>query len=136
VQLHRARERFEAAGVSLVLIGMGTPRHAAWFRRTYAPDLTVLADERRVSYRAAGMTVGSVAELVGPKSVLGGVRHAVRSGVVQGRPVGNVAQLGGALVVARGGRELLLQRARNAADTAEPEALLDAFAPQTSGATS
>jgi hypothetical protein len=73
---------------------------------------------------------------VGPKSVLGGVRHAVRSGVVQGRPVGNVGQLGGALVVARGGRELLLQRARNAADTAEPEALLDAFASQASGATS
>jgi len=136
VQLHRARERFEAAGASLVLIGMGTPRHAAWFRRRYAPDLTVLADEHRLSYRAAGMTVGSVAELVGPKSVIGGVRHAVRSGVVQGRPVGNVAQLGGALVVARGGRELLLQRARNAADTAEPEALLDAFAPQASGATS
>ena len=119
MQLHRARERFEAAGASLVLIGMGTPRHAAWFRRRYAPDLTVLADEHRLSYRAAGMTVGSVAELVGPKSVIGGVRHAVRSGVVQGRPVGNVAQ-----------------RARNAADTAEPEALLDAFGPQASGATS
>ena len=67
---------------------------------------------------------------------LGGVRHAVRSGVMQGRPVGNVSQLGGALVLARGGRELLLQRARNAADTAEPGALLDALAPQSSGAAS
>ena len=136
MQLHRARERFDAAGAALVLIGMGTPRHAAWFRRTYAPDLTVLADEDRVTYRAAGLTVGSVAELVGPRSVLGGVRHAVRSGVMQGRPVGNVSQLGGALVLARGGRELLLQRARNAADTAEPGALLHALAPQSSGAAS
>ena len=136
MQLHRARERFDAAGASLVLIGMGTPRHAAWFRRTYAPDLTVLADEQRASYRIAKLAVGSVAELVGPRSVLGGLRHAARSGVVQGRPVGNVAQLGGALVLARGGRELLLQRARNAADTAEPEALLDALAAQPSGAAS
>ena len=53
MQLHRARERFEEAGAALVLVGMGTPRHAAWFRRTYAPGLTVLADEQRVSYRAA-----------------------------------------------------------------------------------
>jgi hypothetical protein len=136
VQLHRAHERFDEAGAALVLIGMGTPRHAAWFRRTYAPSLTVLADEDRVSYKAADMAVGSVAELVGPQSVLGGVRHALRSGVVQGRPVGNVAQLGGALVLARGGHELLLHRASNAADTAEPETLLEALAPQVSGAAS
>jgi AhpC/TSA antioxidant enzyme len=135
VQLHRARERFDEVGAALVLIGMGTPRHAAWFRRTYAPGLTVLADERRVSYQAAQLAVGSVAELVGPRSVLGGVRHSLRSGVVQGRPVGNVAQLGGALVLAAGGRELLVHRAQNAADSAEPEALLDAL-PQPSGAAS
>jgi hypothetical protein len=136
VQLHRARERFEAADAALLLVGMGTPRHAAWFRRTYAPALTVLADDERVSYRAAQLEVGSVAELVGPQSVLGGVRHALRSGVVQGRPVGNVAQLGGALVVAPGGRELLLHRARNAADSLDPDALLEALGPQAPGQTS
>jgi AhpC/TSA antioxidant enzyme len=128
VQLHRAHERFQAAGAELTLIGMGTPRHAAWFRAKYAPDLPVLADDDRISYRAMGLEVGSVGDLVGPKSVIGGVRHAMRSGVMQGRPVGNVAQLGGALVVAAGGDVLLEQRARDAADSAPVEALLAAVA--------
>jgi hypothetical protein len=128
VQLHRAHEQFQAAGADVTLVGMGTPRHAAWFRAKYAPDLTVLADDDRVSYRAMGLKVGSVIDLVGPKSVLGGMRHAMRSGVVQGRPVGNVAQLGGALVVAAGGEVLLEQRARDAGDSAPVEALLAAVA--------
>jgi peroxiredoxin len=54
VQLHRAREQFEAAGVNLVLIGQLTPRHAEHFRRRQGIELTVLADERRTSYNAAG----------------------------------------------------------------------------------
>jgi hypothetical protein len=128
VQLHRAHERFRAAGAEPTLIGMGTPRHAAWFRAKFAPSLRVLADDDRVSYRAAQLKTGSVTELVGPRSVVGGVRHALRSGVVQGRPVGDVAQLGGALVVASGGRVLLQQRARNASDSATVEALLGAVA--------
>lgn len=128
MQLHRAHERFRAAGTEVTLIGMGTPRHAAWFRGRYAPGLTILADDDRVSYRAMRLKVGSAMDLVGPKSVLGGMRHAARSGVMQGRPVGNVAQLGGALVVAPGGEVLLEQRARDAADSAEVGALLAAVA--------
>ena len=128
MQLHRAHERFQAAGARVVLIGMGTPRHAAWFRAKYAPELPVLADADRVSYKAMGLRVGSAAELVGPKSVAAGVRHALRSGVGQGRPVGNPAQLGGALVVAPGGEVRLEQRARHAGDSAEVDGLLRAVA--------
>jgi hypothetical protein len=128
VQLHRAHGRFEAAGLGIVLIGMATPRHAAWFRRRYAPSLRILADERRASYRAAGLGVGSLAQLVGPRSVAGGVRHALRSGVVQGRPIGDTTQLGGALVVSPAGAVLFEHRASNAADSVEPDALLAAAA--------
>ena len=51
-----------------------------------------------------------------------------RSGVVHGRPVGNIAQLGGALVVAPGGDVLLARRARHAGGSADPDALLAALA--------
>jgi hypothetical protein len=128
VQLHRAHERFQAAGAQVTLVGMGTPRHAAWFRAKYAPALPVLADDKRVSYRAMGLKVGSASDLVGPRSVLSGVRHGLRSGVVQGRPVGNPAQLGGALVVAPGGEVRLEQRAQHAGDSADVDALLAAVA--------
>jgi hypothetical protein len=126
VQLHRAQDQFEAAGARLVLVGMGTPRQAAWFSRKYAPGVTLLADDERRSYRAAGLHSGSVGDLLGPKSVVSGIRHAARSGVMQGRPTGNVAQLGGALVVAPGGELRFVHRSRHAGDSAEPDALLGA----------
>ena len=127
MQLHRARERFEAAGANVVLIGMGSPRQAAWFAGKYAPGMTILADEGRQSYKALGLKVGSVNDLVGPKSVASGLKHGRRSGVVQGRPVGNVKQLGGVLVVAPGGEVVLEQQASHAGDTLEVDELLAAL---------
>jgi len=128
VQLHRAHEEFEAAGADVVLIGMGTPRHAKWFAGKYAASLRVLADEQRESYKALGLKVGSVGDLLGPKSVASGIGHIRRSGVVQGRPVGNVSQLGGALVVAPGGAVLHEHRSAHAGDSADVDVLLNVAA--------
>jgi AhpC/TSA antioxidant enzyme len=128
VQLHRAREEFEAAGVELVLIGQATPRHAAHFRRTMKVELPVLADEDRSSYKAAGWKVGGVGELFGPRSVGLGLARAVRSGgrIRQGRTIGHPAQLGGAMVVAPGGEVVFSHMARDASDNPPPDELLEA----------
>jgi peroxiredoxin len=99
VQLHRDRDRFEAAGVRLVLIGQGTPAQARHFAETLNVDLPIYVDARREAYRAAGTKVGTVGELLGPRSVLRGVQRAVTDRVHQGRTVGHPAQLGGVLVV-------------------------------------
>jgi hypothetical protein len=126
VQLHRAREQFEQAGVGLVLIGQASPRQASAFRRKLDLDLPVLADEERATYEAAGIPRASVGQLLGPKSVLSGVKHGARSGVMQGRIIGDAAQLGGAVIVAPGGEVVYEQVQRNAGDTVEPDALLAA----------
>ena len=126
VQLHRAREEFGAAGAKLVLIGQATPRHAAHFRRKLKLDVPVLADEDRRTYKVAGFPRASVGQLLGPRSVLSGVKHGARSGVVQGRIVGDAAQLGGAMVIGPGDEVLFEQRSENAGDTIEPEDLLAA----------
>ena len=128
MQLHRARSEFEAAGVELALIGQVTPRQAARFREKYAPELPVLADERRESYRAAGAKVATATELLGPQSVKKGVENAVRSrgAIRQGRMVGHPAQLGGALLVAPDGAVAWSHMAENAADNAAPEEILEA----------
>ena len=126
MQLHRAREQFEQAGVGLVLIGQASPRQASAFRRKLDLDLPVLADEERATYKAAGIPRASVGQLLGPKSVLSGVKHGARSGVVQGRVIGDAAQLGGAIIVAPGGEVVYEQVQRNAGDTVEPDALLSA----------
>jgi hypothetical protein len=126
VQLHRAREQFEAAGAKLVLIGQATPRQAAHFRRKLGIELPVLADEKRRTYKLAGFPRATVGQLLGPRSVLSGVKHGARSGVMQGRIVGDAAQLGGAMVIGPGDEVLFEQREKNAGDTIEPAGLLEA----------
>ena len=127
VQLHRAREEFDEAGVRLVLIGQATPRHAAHFRRRLDLEpLPVLADEERESYRAAGLRRGKVSQLLGPRSVLSGIRHGARSGVVQGRVIGDAAQLGGEAVFLPGGEVAWSHKQEHAGDTTDPKRLLEA----------
>ena len=126
MQLHRAREQFEAAGAKLVLIGQATPRQATAFRRKTKIDLPVLTDEKRRTYKLAGFPRASVSQLLGPKSVLSGVKHGARSGVMQGRIVGDAAQLGGAMVIGPGDEVLFEQRSGHAGDTIEPDELLAA----------
>lgn len=122
--MDRAREQFEAAGVRLVLIGQATPRHAAQFRRRRKIDLPVLADERRTSYKAAGARIGTVTDLVSPKIVAKGALTTVRTGMLQGRTIGNPAQLGGTMVIDRSGRVLWRHMASDASDNASPETIL------------
>lgn len=136
MQLHRAREEFERAGVPLVLIGQATPRHAAHFRRTQKIELPILADEQRESYRAAGAKVGTLSELLGPKSVSSGFVRTVRSGgrVRQGRTIGHPAQLGGALLVVPDGSVPWSHMSEDASDNASPEEILEAVRKHASAA--
>jgi hypothetical protein len=128
VQLHRAQQDFDAAGVGLVLVGQGGPRQAAHFRRRQGVDLPVLADEKRESYRAAGAKVATTGELLGPRSVASGALKTLRSAgkVRQGKIIGHPAQLGGALVVATDGRVTWSHMSEEASDNASPKEILAA----------
>jgi peroxiredoxin len=126
--LDRARDRFEAAGVNLVLIGQLTPRHAAHFRRRQEIELPVLADEDRASYTAAGAKVATFGELLGPKVVAKGLVTARQTGQRQGKTLGHPAQLGGAIVIAPGGDVVWSHMAQDAGDNASPEEILAAVA--------
>ena len=128
VQLHRAREEFEAAGARLVFIGQATPRHAHHFReRLGLEPLPVLADEERRTYRVAGFGRGSVTQLVGPRSMLSGVKHGARSGVIQGRVIGDAAQLGGEMIFTPDGGVAWSHAQQHAGDTIAPDDLLEAL---------
>jgi peroxiredoxin len=126
VQLHRARDEFEAAGARLVLIGQATPRQAAHFRKRQEIELPVLADEQRVSYKAAGAKVATMGELLGPKVVAKGLATTAKTGAVQGRTVGHPAQLGGTLVIRADGEVAWSHMSQDASDNAEPEEILAA----------
>jgi prostamide/prostaglandin F2alpha synthase len=128
VELEGARPEFDAAGVRVVLVGQATPRQAAHFRRRLEIDLPVLADESRLSYKAAGAKVATAGELLGPRSVSQGVRKTFesRGKVHQGRVIGHPAQLGGAMVIAPGGEVTWSHMAEDASDNATPDEILAA----------
>ncbi len=127
MQLHRAWQEFADAGVSLTLVGQATPRQAAHFRRRQGIELPVLADEHRVSYKAAGATVATLGELLGPKVIAKGLATTARTRVVQGRTVGHPAQLGGAMVIEPGGAVVFSHMSSDASDNAEPDEILAAL---------
>lgn len=124
--MDRAREKVEAAGASLTLIGQLTPRHAAHFRRRQGIELPVLADNERASYKAAGARMGSIGELIGPKVVAKGAITTLQTGRFQTRTIGHPAQLGGAMVISPGGTVSWSHMSADASDNASPEEIVDA----------
>lgn len=126
MQLHRDRDRFEAAGARLAVIGQGTPAMARDFQRSLKVDLPLLVDTDRVAYRAAGTKVANVAELFGPGVVLRGVRAGLGSRVRQGKTAGHAAQLGGVLVVAPDGSIPYAHLAEDASDNPPNDEVLAA----------
>lgn len=90
-------------------------------------DLPLLADEDRRTYKLAGAKVAGVGELLGARVVAKGVRASLRSGVVQGRIIGDAAQLGGAMVVASDGSVAWSHMSNDAADNATPAQIFAAL---------
>jgi peroxiredoxin len=127
VQLHRDREKFEAAGVSLAVIGQGTPVHARDFIKANKVDgLRILVDPARESYEAAGAKIASVNELLGPRVVAKGTASALRTGLFQTRTKGHAAQLGGVLIVAPDGSVPYAHLADDASDNPPNDEVLRA----------
>jgi peroxiredoxin len=124
--LDGARKQFDEAGVNLVLIGQGTPRQAAEFRRRQGIQLPVLADHDRVSYKAAGTKVGGVTDLFSPQTVAKGIVATARTKRTQTRTIGHPSQLGGTLVIAPDGRVVWSHLAHDASDNAPPDEILEA----------
>lgn len=110
----------------VVLIGQLSPRHAAHFRDRQGIELPVLADEQRVSYRAAGAKIATMAELLGPRVLAKGLSTTRKTGQLQGRTLGHPAQLGGAMLITADGRVAWAHMAEDASDNAEPEEILAA----------
>jgi hypothetical protein len=127
VQLHRDRELFAEAGVALVVIGQGTPRHAAAFASDHGLDgLRLLVDPDRSTYAAVGAKMAGVTDLLGPRVALRGLRAVASERVMQGRTVGHPAQLGGVLVVERGGGVAWSHLAGDAGDNPPNSVVLEA----------
>ena len=127
MQLHRDREKFDAAGARLVVIGQGTPAHAEHFREQFDLEgLEILVDPEREAYATAGAKKASMSDLFGPRSVASGLKRAATERIVQGPTQGSNTQLGGVLVIAPGDRVAWSHLAAHAGDNPPNEDVLEA----------
>ena len=119
---------FGAKGADVAVIGMGLTAMAADFKEKQAIPFLLLVDRHRETHRAFELKRGNLMEIAGPKQVARGIKSFL-TGNTQGRPAPkqDVLQLGGALVVAPGGKVLYEHRATGAGDNAPPEELLGAL---------
>jgi hypothetical protein len=115
VQVHRERDRIRASGAELVLIGNGTPAFARAFAEDFRIETPLYVDPSRRTYRALGMARPGLLSFLSPR-LLAAVARALRGGFMQGPVRGDALQLGGVLVVARGGRIAFRHLARDVGD--------------------
>ena len=87
----------------------------------------MLADEGRDSYKAAGARRANAAGLVAPSVIAKGALATVHTRQMQTRPVGDTAQLGGALVILPDGSVAWSHISQDASDNAHPREMLAAL---------
>jgi peroxiredoxin len=115
VQLRRDKRKYAAAGVQIVLVGLGTPDKARQFRKDLDLPFTVLCDPAKTSYQAFGLTrrmqLSREARLQGVVQVIGDL--ARYGGAITDQ---DMVQLGGVFIVDRTGRIRFAYTALRAAD--------------------
>jgi hypothetical protein len=124
-QLRHATDRFADEGVSVVVVGMGTPEEATDVVRSLDLPFPVLLDPARRGYDAYGLIEGGANAFLTPKSA-GAIARAMLGGSRGCRPIGNTRQLGGTFLIDRAGTVRWAAPSRYAGDHASPDEILDA----------
>jgi peroxiredoxin len=97
-QLERHQSEIQAAGLRVVAVGIGEPKHAQRYCPTLAPNAECLAGRGTSAHEAYGLHRGSLMQLAGPQVIQAGLR-ATASGVTQGETTGDWAMLAATFVV-------------------------------------
>jgi AhpC/TSA antioxidant enzyme len=125
--LQRDHEHFTATGGELVLVGLGTPAHAAEFKAETGIPFRLLVSPDKAAYRAMDLKRGTNAEVLGLRAIRATPR-ALRGGGSWRLPRQDWHQLGGSFVIAPGGELVWSHRAAHSGDNAPSERLLAALA--------
>lgn len=96
--MRREKALYEAAGLQIVLIGLGVPEKAREFRDALALPFRVLCDPEKASYQAFGLLRRlNLLREVNPLSAWHFVANATRYGVAGTKQ--DMLQLGGVFIV-------------------------------------
>lgn len=102
VEEHRAE--LEAAGLQLVALALGEPKHAERYCGKLAPNMECFADDKNDGYYAWGLRQGTAGEfLTQGLNVLKASAKAFAAGHMQGATTGDARMLPGTFIVDRVG---------------------------------
>jgi peroxiredoxin len=103
-QLEKRHAEFAAAGLPIVAVALGEPRHARRYGPRLAPSVRVLAAPTDAAYHAYGIGRGQYDPGSMVKILKAGARAALQSHVMQGQATGDEHFLGATFVIEQGGR--------------------------------
>lgn len=118
--------RIREAGGDIVAIGMGTPAHAADFRRSSGIEFQLLVAPDTSVHRAAGLAGGDWMKVLGPRAWPSIVR-ATRKGYRAKRTGADMSQLGGTFVIDTEGAVVWEHRARHSGDNSSSAEIVAAL---------
>ena len=125
-QLCREKEKFERAGLQVLLVSMGTPEIAEAFRREFQVPFQIICDPGKELYRVYGLKGSSMLQIFSPELFLKGLRTIGR-GYLPGLPRGDPFQLPGVFAIDTGGRIRYGYYSRDPSDYPAVEAILSGW---------
>jgi hypothetical protein len=96
LELHR--DEIEAAGLKVVAVGLGQPKHARQFGDKLAPSVECVTREEPVLHATYGIGKGNLLRLISPDAIRAGARAAAQ-GHRQGEATGDTQRLPGTFIV-------------------------------------
>ena len=96
MELHK--DEIETAGLRVVAVGLGQPKHARHFGDKLAPSVECVTNEEPVLHQTFGIERANMLRLIAPDAIKAGARAASR-GHTQGQATGDAQRLPGTFIV-------------------------------------
>jgi peroxiredoxin len=123
-QLRQAKERFDNAGVKVVIVGLGTPEQSEEFRKRFQVPYKIISDPEKNLYRAFGLKQMSPMGFLSPSMIIKGF-STMAKGHGMGVPEGDVRQLPGVFVINTDGQIEFSHYAEDPADHPDPDTIIE-----------
>ena len=126
-QLRDAIPAIHSHAAELIVIGNGSAEQARRFAEEVELETPLFTDPDLATYTALGMSREISQHLTQLPGTLGAAWKTWRAGFRQGGVLGDAMQLGGVLVVSKGGEVVYEQRSRYAGDHPPTRHILEAL---------
>lgn len=121
MELHN--EEIEAAGLRVVAVGLGQPKHARQFGDKLAPSVECVTNEEPELHAVFGVERGNMLRMLAPDALKAGAR-AASQGHTQGKATGDMQRLPGTFIVDTAGIVRFTHYGKHAGDNPDLPALL------------